>query len=82
MAVSAAKVKRLVSEVLDGLAENSMEIEDSHGDARFQEFRLEWAWDLQGSSDETLEEYFEDLVEEEGVTYAQIRKALRVISDS
>ncbi len=82
MAVSAAKVKRLVSEVLDGLAENSMEIEGSHGDARFEEFRLEWAWDLQGSSDETLEEYFEDLVEEEGVTYDQIRKALRVLGDS
>ena len=77
---SAAKVKRLVSQTLDGLAENSMEIEDSHGDDRFQEFRLEWAWDLRGSSDETLSEYFEDLIEEEGVTYDQIRKALDALS--
>lgn len=77
---SAAKVKRLVEQTLDGLAENSMEIEESHGDERFQEFRLEWAWDLRGSSDDTLSEYFEDLIEEEGVTYDQIRKALDALS--
>ncbi len=56
-----------------------MEDERSHGDQRFQELRKQWVRDLKDASDGELEGMFLEL-EDEGVSFDEIRAALRVMA--